>query len=417
MIEDYRYPGEFEKRSDVFTTWFPLNIGSDEYDCRKPCVDIIKALVGHVKVHVNCGQPGTLEDAKSRLKAEGIDISQIAFSQFDDANFYHRDNGPNVMVNGRGERLLVNTNWSYYGVCDPSSVDCVISRQAGLHDGIAAGIYQIVSTELVSEGGDREFNGRGVLIAIEDTEVRKRNPRFSRQQIEDEFKSIFNLDKIIWLPQPLVEDDDYRLGPLDYKEDGTPVFGMSFAAHSDEMCRFVSPKKILLAEVSEEEAEASEFSRESKRRLDKAYEILSDATDADGNPFEIVRMPVAEPIELVMGPEDEDYALYKGFINKMGGSFADGTPWPKGPVHFYAATSYCNFLVCNDVVIGQRYYHDGMSSMIRRKDEQAKMVLQQCFPNRDVVMVDSFALNLMGGGVHCWTKDIAAPDCAPTDWQ
>jgi agmatine deiminase len=68
-------------------------------------------------------------------------------------------------------------------------------------------------------------------------------------------------------------------------------------------------------------------------------------------------------------------------------------------------------------VIGQRYYHDGMSPTVRRKDERAKLVLQQCFPNREVVMIDSFALNLMGGGVHCWTKDVAAPDCAPTDWQ
>lgn len=407
MYEKYRYPGEFEERSDVFVTWMPPYIGSDEFDSRVPCIEIIRNLVDEVQVHVNCGQEGALEEARARLAEAGVDLDKIIFTQFEDTNFYHRDNGPNVMVDDEGNRLLVNTNWSFYGVYDPTDPAMQTSRQAGLHDGISLGIYDIVDTDLVSEGGDREFNGRGVLIAIEDTEVRKRNPDWTKDQVEAELKRLFNVEKIIWLPQPLLEDDDYRMGPLDRKEDGTPIFGMSFAAHADEMCRFITPHKILLAEVTDEEAEESECDRESKRRLDAAYEILRNATDVDGNPFEIVRMPVSVPIELVIAPGDDDYDLYRGFIEEMGGAFADGTPWPEGPVHFYAATSYCNFLICNGVVLGQRYYRDGLDPVIKEKDEQAERVLQECFPDRKVVMVDSFALNLMGGGVHCWTKDVA----------
>ena len=408
MYEKYRYPGEFEERSDVFVTWMPPYIGSDEFDSRVPCIEIIRNLVDEVQVHVNCGQEGALEEARARLAEAGVDLDKIIFTQFEDTNFYHRDNGPNVMVDDGGNRLLVNTNRSFYGVYDPADPAMQTSRQAGLHDGISLGISDIVDTDLVSEGGDREFNGRGVLIAIEDTEVRKRNPGWTKDQVEAELKRLFNLEKIIWLPQPLLEDDDYRMGPLDHKEDGTPVFGMSFAAHADEMCRFITPHKILLAEVTDEEAAASECDRESKRRLDAAYEILRNETDAEGNPFEIVRIPVSVPIELVIAPGDDDYDLYRGFIEEMGGTFADGTPWPEGPVHFYAATSYCNFLICNGIVLGQRYYHEGMDPVIKEKDEQAERVLQECFPDRKVVMIDSFALNLMGGGVHCWTKDVAA---------
>lgn len=152
--------------------------------------------------------------------------------------------------------------------------------------------------------------------------------------MEAEYKRIYNLNKVIWLPQPMLEDDDYRLGILDEKEDGTPVFGMSFAAHIDEMCRFITPNKILLAEVSDEEAASSKAGAESRRRIDAAYEILRAETDWEGKPFEIVRMPTAEPIEVVIAPGDEDYELYKGFIDEMGGKFMDGTPWPEGPVHF-----------------------------------------------------------------------------------
>ena len=229
MYEKYRYPGEFEERSDVFVTWMPPSIGSNEHDCRVPCIEIIKNLIDHVRVHVNCGQEGALEEARHRLSEAGIDLGKIVFTQFEDTNFYVRDNGPNVMIDDEGNRLLVNPNWSYYGVYDPAEPSMQLARQAGLHEGISLGIYDVVNSDLVSEGGDREFNGRGVLIAIEDTEVRKRNPGLTTEEVEAELKRIYNLDKVIWLPQPLVEDDDYRLGPLDHKEDGTPVFGMSFA--------------------------------------------------------------------------------------------------------------------------------------------------------------------------------------------
>lgn len=49
-----------------------------------------------------------------------------------------------------------------------------------------------------------------------------------------------------------------------------------------------------------------------------------------------------------------------------------------------------------------------MSEVVKEKDEQAKAVLESCFPDRKVIMIDSLVLNLSGGGVHCWTKDVAA---------
>ena len=79
-------------------------------------------------------------------------------------------------------------------------------------------------------------------------------------------------------------------------------------------------------------------------------------------------------------------------------------------IHLIASTGYCNFLICNGVVIGQRYWHEGMDPAIKGKDEAAQAVLEECFPDRTVVMVDSLALNMTGGGVHCWTKNVAASE-------
>jgi agmatine deiminase len=119
-------------------------------------------------------------------------------------------------------------------------------------------------------------------------------------------------------------------------------------------------------------------------------------------------MPIAELIDYVLKPEDPAYALFKSFIDANGGVFWDGTPWPDGDVHFFAATSYCNFFICNDVVLGQKYYKDGMDPIIKQKDEKAEALLQECFPERKVIMIDTIALNVFAGGIHCWTKEAAA---------
>lgn len=402
----FRYPGEFEHVTDVFMSWLPSYVASPQYDSRKTCVSIVKALSGHAKLHINCGSKGTYEECHKILNNAGVDIDSIVFTRFKDTNFYVRDNGPSIMNDGHGHFKMINPNWSYYGVWDPKGSPCRLARQSGVHMAVSLNIFNIVSSSLISEGGDREFNGDGVMMCIEDTEVHKRNPNYTKQEVEDEYKRLYNVKKIIWLPKPIVEDDDYRKGPLECKKDGTPVFGASFASHIDEMCRFIDKDKVLLAEVTNEEAQNSEAANETKKRLDAAFNILKNSTDVHGNHFKIYRMPVAAPVEYVLNPGEPDYDLYKGFLKDNGYKFYDGTPWPKGPVHFYAAAGYCNFLICNDVVVGQRYYQSGMSKVVEKKDKKAKEILQKCFPGRTIVMVDALPLNLSGGGVHCWTKEV-----------
>lgn len=411
MTTSFRYPGEFEPQTDVFVEWLPYAEPIEGYDALAPAVEIIRHLVKEVKVHINCCPTvkGLNESCINALKKGGINIEQIEFTSFneDPNSFYFRDNGPNVMVNDCGETLVVNPSWSFYGRYNKNEGLRNRSRKIGVHAAIELGCYNVISSDLVSEGGDREFNGAGVMIAIEDTEVRKRNPNYTKEQVEAEYKKIWNVEKIIWLPQPLIDDDDFRMAPLDYKEDGTYVVGSSFAAHTDEMCRFIGKNKILLAEVTEEEAASNVISWENKRRLDACYEILKNETDLEGNPFEIIRIPTSAHIEYIQTPQD---SLFDYYHELVGDAFMDGTPWKHNQdLHLYAATSYCNFLICNGVVLGQRYWQEGMSPDIRQKDQKAEAVLKKCFPDRKVVMIDSLALNMAGGGVHCWTKNVFIP--------
>ena len=172
------------------------------------------------------------------------------------------------------------------------------------------------------------------------------------------------------------------------------------------MCRFVDTNTILLAEITEEEAASRESLRISKERLDAAYEVLKNETDGQGKPFKIIRMPVPEILEFDLAADAPGTEMLYMSVDENR-RFPDGFVLPELPTYRYCvAAGYCNFLISNGVVLGQKYWHPGWDEKIKEKDERAESILKQCFPDREVIMIDTYELNVTGGGVHCWTKNI-----------
>jgi agmatine deiminase len=68
------------------------------------------------------------------------------------------------------------------------------------------------------------------------------------------------------------------------------------------------------------------------------------------------------------------------------------------------AQSYCNFLISNGVVLAQKYWRPGMPVSVREKDLAAQKILQKIFPDREVVAINTLAINFGGGGIHCTTQ-------------
>jgi agmatine deiminase len=146
----------------------------------------------------------------------------------------------------------------------------------------------------------------------------------------------------------------------------------------DEFCRFVDANTLLLAEVSDEDMERHPFYRLVHERLDENYHILKNATDQDGNPFKIIRVPQA-PVIFTASQRDNVEILY--------------TP----------VTSYLNFVITNHSVIIPTYHTEGAADYIRQKDEEAMSIFRQVFPTREVWAVNALELNHKGGGLHCVT--------------
>jgi len=63
-------------------------------------------------------------------------------------------------------------------------------------------------------------------------------------------------------------------------------------------------------------------------------------------------------------------------------------------------------LITNSLVLAQKYYKEGMSLDIKTKDEEAFNILQNIFPDRKVIAINTLPLNLYGGGIHCNTRNI-----------
>ncbi len=404
----FRYAGEFEEQEAVIVGWPRIIQPVKGMFTEGVMVQVVKALIGQVeKVIVNCGWPGTYDRCRELLAESGVDLKDITITQMPDMMHWARDYGPDIMKNDKGEMRLVHFRFDMYGMGEEDSEMSTLCHKYAPHMAAELGCFDIVSSCLISEGGDKEFNGAGVMMAIEETEVAKRNGSMTRDEVEAEFKRVFNLKKVIWLPKCHWEEEPSTIGVLDYV-DGKPVYRSGSAnGHIDELARFVDKNTVLLLEVDEEEAKSLESARITKERCDMAYEVLKNETDAEGTPLNIIRIPAPIPEYVVTTPEDWTNRTWgRRFAENEAVLLDDGTPMPEGEIIMQPAMSYINYLVCNRVVIAQCYWREGKPEAIRQRDEEAMAALRKAYPGRTIVPIYSMDLNIRGGGIHCATKNI-----------
>lgn len=407
-MEKFRTVGEFEKQESVLIIWPPRAQATSKLNMDIVSVQVVQALLGEVEVILCCYDEAVQTRAKQELARQGVDTAVICFVLFPSPLVYPRDFGAEVLIGDLGSRARVDFRFDMYGYYPEEDELSLLLRSFGEFHAKCIGVENTRHSELISEGGDREFNGCGVMMAVQETEVAKRNPGKTVPEVEQELKLVLSLAQIIWLPQGSYDDEYAYSGPIP-SADGTLGSFRSASAngHIDEICRFANTDTIVIAHVSEEEARESKLHALNKERLDQAYEVVKNARNQDGQPFRILKMPVPEPIYVDLYPEDDAYDLWGEEVKEeMGGVLLDGTPFPDNTINVLPALSYCNFLIANNVVMAQKYYEEGMPERVREKDEQALRVLQTAFPTRRIIQINPLALNLYGGGIHCHTRNI-----------
>jgi agmatine deiminase len=135
------------------------------------------------------------------------------------------------------------------------------------------------------------------------------------------------------------------------------------------------------------------------------YEILQKATDQDGKPFTIVKMPVPDidymTFVLDTANQNDEIKFLSQQILYEQKQFSVGDT-----VHFVPASSYLNFLITNKTVFQAKYWTEGRPASSLAKDEKAKQILQQYFPEKRIYQINTTATNHNGGGLHCWSMQV-----------
>lgn len=282
------------------------------------------------------------------------DVATIVEVSNDD--FWIRDTGPTFVTDGREVR----------------GVDWCFNAWGGLVDGLyfpwdkddrlASKVCALASADryrlddFVLEGGSIHTDGEGTLVTTESCLLSEgRNPQLLKEDIERTLKEYLGVEKVIWLPEGIYLDETN--------------------GHVDNIFNFVRPGVGVLAWTDDEEDPQYEISR-------RAYEVLSNETDARGRRIEVHKLHIPSPILLTQEEHD--------------GMDQVSDFWPP-EVGSRLPASYVNYYTANGGVVVPLFDDEVY-------DGQALELLTSLYPERRVVGVSCHEMFLGGGNIHCATQ-------------
>lgn len=385
-------PAEFQQQEAIWLIWPSTDYKKGE-SIENVTLSIIQAINGQEKIVISCKNATLLNHAKEVIRTRFGNLKNITLIELPNFDIWARDMGPIFVQTNQNTMAIADFNfnsWGYSDTLDPDNkTEEMYDERVGNHLKLP-----VISSSMISEGGNHEVNGKGTLMITEAVE-KNRNPTVSKEKMEVEYKRLLGVKKVIWLKQGLVEDDHTFRGPITTSGGEKAYTVITTNGHIDEFARFVNDSTILLAQVDNPET-GDPIALENYKRIEENYKILSAATDQDGKPFTIVRMPLNRTVYSTLSPGDWVYDYIKTL------SYQDGSTFPDGDtIKVIAALSYLNFIITNKVIIGQSCWREGMPNELKLQDEKASGVLQSIFPDRQVIMLDALAVNLGGGGLHC----------------
>lgn len=391
-----RQPAEFETQEAIWINW-PHVEHKDGYSNEEVMIEVVEAVTAAgQRVEISAFDEALMNRAMNLIQTQVTNSDLVGYHVIPHYEWWIRDTGPAFVILESGEMAVVNFRFNAWGYTtwDDEEVleDAAFAGELGRYLGMP-----VIESEMISEGGNREVNGAGTLMLTAEVEE-GRNPGWTRDEMEREFERVFGVTNVIWLERGIIDDQHTFLGPLITHEGVEAYTVVTTNGHIDEFARFVDESTILLGYIPEEDLDGDPIARENHRRMEQNNEILQHARDQNGNPFNVIRMPLTRSLVHTMNPGDYVY----DYISTM--EYADGHQFPVGDeIHVIAAASYLNFVITNNVIIGQKYWREGLDPVIRERDQEAEEILRNVFPDRDVVMIDAISVNLGGGGLHCVT--------------
>ncbi|MGC9188732.1 MAG: agmatine deiminase family protein [Sulfurihydrogenibium sp.] len=261
-------PAEWEKHQG---TWLSYPHNPDTFfekidEVRDKYVDMVKWVSMGETVHINVNDEEMEDDLKRRLKEKNVDPSKVVIHKFPTNDAWCRDHGA-IFVKDLDKNSLVALNFKFnaWGGKYPHELDDQIPIKMAEYLKV-----ERIDVDMVLEGGSIDVNGAGLLLTTESCLLNpNRNPNLTKDQIEENLKRYFGVEKVLWLKEGIVGDDT----------DG----------HIDDITRFVDVDTVVTVIEDNKNDENYEILKEN-------YEILKTFTDLNGKPLNIITLPMPDPV-------------------------------------------------------------------------------------------------------------------------
>ncbi|MFM2479912.1 agmatine deiminase [Celerinatantimonas sp. YJH-8] len=349
--EGFYMPGEHHPQCEVWMAW---PVRSDNWrngakPAQKTFVDIACAIAEETPVVMVVNQV-QYANAREQLPAH-IKVIEMSYN-----DSWMRDIGATYVINSQGQRRGVSWQFNAWG----GLVDGLYFPW-NLDDQVAEKMLSLTNDDryqapLVLEGGSIHTDGEGTLFTTEACLLHpSRNPELSKQAIEAHLKQYLGVEKIIWLPHGIFNDETNE--------------------HVDNVLHVVKPGEVILAYCDDPKDPQYLWSQQ-------ALQVLENERDAKGRALKIHKMPMPGPLYMTEA-EAQNIDSSDGMMRQAGERLA---------------ASYANFLITNQRIV--------YPLLDERYDATAKQVLESAFPEHQVVGVAAREILLGGGNIHCITQQV-----------
>lgn len=280
-----------------------------------------------------------VESTRIELIEAGINVDRVRLYPIPTNDTWARDFGP-IAVTQDGTARLIDFKFNAWGMKFAADKDNLINSRLDLCEAFKCALVN--RNGFVLEGGSIESDGCGTILTTAGCLLSKnRNGQHSKSQIEQELMSTLGARKVLWLEHGALVGDD---------TDG----------HIDTLARF-APGNVVIYVGTEDKTD------EQYADLALMEQQLSGMTNADGEPFNLIKLPMPDPVI------DDD-----------------GNRLP---------ATYANFLITNGSVLVPTYRQIA-------NDDLALKMMRIAFPHYKIVGIDCTPLIKQHGSLHCVTMQL-----------
>lgn len=342
-VKAVRMPAEWEPHD---ATWIAWPHHADDWPEKFPSIDWVYAeialhLAQSERVEILCHNEQVQQRAEECCRAHGVG-NQLRFHLAQTDRSWLRDSLPTLVYGGQHGAHWVSWKFNAWAKYDNFSADAQLSQFVSSATNISCvdAIRLDNGSRLVLEGGAFDVDGDGTLLTTEECLLSTVQQR-NPELTRAGYDSCFN---------------EY-LGISKVIWLSGSCAGDDTHGHVDDAARFVRHGAVVIA-LETDETEAENF------RITQAnHRILRNSHDAHGRTIDVIPLPMPTPRHY----------------------FSDRLP-----------ASYANFYIANSVVL--------VPTFNDRNDSRAISILQEQFPDRDVIGIHAVDLVLGFGTLHCLTQ-------------